>query len=135
MKRYLLDTNAAGDCIFRRRGVHERVAQARAAGAKFGLALPVVAELLAGIENSSSRDKNLAIVNRHLRLFRIWPLTMPSVRIYGRLVAETRSTGRTIGAMDLLIASIALSLKNCTVVSNDSDMRPVPRLIVEDWIS
>jgi tRNA(fMet)-specific endonuclease VapC len=129
----LLDTNAAGDCIFRRKGVDDRVRQAKARGAKIGIAMPVVAELLSGIENSASRDKNLDIVNRHLSLFRIWPLTLEAVRDYGRLFAETRRAGRPMQTMDLLIASIALSLGSCTVVSNDSDMRAVPGLTVEDW--
>lgn len=133
MNRYLLDTNAAGDCIFRRKGVDDRVRQAKARGAKIGIAMPVLAELLGGIEYSGSRDKNLDIVNRHLHLFRIWPLTEESARVYGRLFAETRRTGRTMQTMDLLIASIALSLGRCTVVSNDSDMRAVPGLTVEDW--
>jgi tRNA(fMet)-specific endonuclease VapC len=133
VNRYLLDTNAAGDCIFRRKGMHDRVRQAKAAGAKIGIALPVLAELLGGIEYSKSRDKNLDIVNRHLHLFRIWPLTVEAARIYGRLFAETRRSGRTMQTMDLLIASIALSMGSCTVVSNDSDMQAVPELTVEDW--
>ena len=135
MRRYLLDTNAAGDCIFRRKGMHDRVRQAKASGARIGIALPVLAELLGGIEYSSSRDKNLDIVNRHLHLFRIWPFTMEAARVYGRLFAETRRAGRTIQGIDLLIASIALSLGSCTVVSSDSDMRAVPGLAVEDWVS
>ena len=135
MKRYLLDTNAAGDCVFRRKGMHDRVRQAKARGAMIGVAMPVVAELLGGVENSASRDKNLDIVNRHLHLFRIWPLTIEAARVYARLFAETRRAGRTMQTMDLLIASIALSLGSCTVVSSDSDMRAVPGLSVEDWSS
>jgi predicted nucleic acid-binding protein len=79
MRRYLLDTGSAADCIERRRGVHERVKQARAAGGKIGIGMPVLAELLAGIEYSASRERNLDIVNRNLRLFRLWPsrLTLP----------------------------------------------------------
>jgi tRNA(fMet)-specific endonuclease VapC len=63
MRRYLLDTNAAADCIFRRRGVAERVKRARLDGAKIGIGLPVLAELLGGVEFSASRESNLAIVN------------------------------------------------------------------------
>jgi tRNA(fMet)-specific endonuclease VapC len=107
--------------------------EARANGAKIGIGMPVVAELLGGIEFSSSRDKNLDIVNRHLHLFRIWPFTMEAARAYARLFAQTRQLGRTVGAMDLLIASIALSLGNCIVVSTDSDMHAVPGLVVENW--
>ena len=113
--------------------MHERVRQARATGAIIGIGVPVLAELLGGIEYSQSRDKNLDIVNRHLHLFRIWPLTMEAARAYARLFAETRRAGRPMQTMDLLIASIALSLGSCTVVSNDSDMRDIPGLTVEDW--
>jgi len=36
-------------------------------------------------------------------------------------------------AMDLLIAAIALSLGNCTVVSADGDFDAVPGLRRENW--
>lgn len=133
MKRFLLDTNAAADCIFRRRGVDERAKLARKDGAKIGIALPVMAELLGGIEFSASREKNLDIVNRNLRLFRLWPFTPQAARIYARLFAELRRSGRTVAAMDLMIASTALALGNCTVVSSDSDLLAVPGLDVENW--
>jgi tRNA(fMet)-specific endonuclease VapC len=35
--------------------------------------------------------------------------------------------------MDMLIAAIALSLGNTTVVSSDSDLTAVPGLKVENW--
>lgn len=41
MRRCLLDTGSAADCIFRRRGVDERVKQARRAGDKIGIGIPV----------------------------------------------------------------------------------------------
>src|SRR5262249_19309626 len=69
MRRYLLDTNSAADCIFRRRGLWDKVKEARLAGGKIGIGIPVLAELLGGVEYSASRDKNLATVNRSLHLF------------------------------------------------------------------
>src|ERR1051325_10929443 len=132
MKRYLLDTNSTANCIFRRKDMHDRVKQARASGAKIGIGIPVLAELLGGVEYSASREKNLDIVNRHLRLFRLWPFTTEAARVYGRLFAESRRTGRTMQTMDLLIAAIALSLGNCTVVSSDSDLTAVAGLSVEN---
>ena len=80
MRRYLLDTNAAADCIFRRRDVHERVKQARAAGHKIGIGIPVLGEILAGVESSASRARNLEIVERNVRLFRLWPYTAEAAR-------------------------------------------------------
>jgi tRNA(fMet)-specific endonuclease VapC len=35
--------------------------------------------------------------------------------------------------VDLMVAAIALSLGNCTVVSKDSDLFAVPGLDVENW--
>ncbi len=132
MKRYLLDANTATDCIFRRKGVAERVKQARAAGHKIGIVTPVLAELLAGVEYSATREENLEIVNRNLNLFRLWPFTPEAAREYGRLYAELRRKGRTMQAMDLMIAAIALTRGNCTVVIADSDFAAIPGLTVEN---
>jgi tRNA(fMet)-specific endonuclease VapC len=135
MRRYLLDTGSAADCIFRRHGVDERVKEARRAGGRIGVAIPVVAELLAGVEYSQSRDRNLEIVNRNLNLFRVWPFTLDAAREYGRLFAYLRRTGRPMQAIDIMIAATAFSLGNCTVVSSDSDLQAIPGLPVDDWRS
>ena len=97
--------------------------------------MPVMAELLGGAEASATRDRNLEIVNRHLKLFRLWPFTAEAARVYARLFAELRRTGRIVATMDLLIGSIALTLGDCTVVSGDSDMHSIPGLRVENWSS
>jgi tRNA(fMet)-specific endonuclease VapC len=133
MMRYLLDTNAAADCIFRRKGMPERVKEARAAGHKIGIAIPVLAELLAGIEYSASRDKNLEILNRTVGLFRLWPFTAEAAREYGRLWADLRRKGRPMQVVDIMVAAIALAMGNCTVVTADSDLSAVPGLPVENW--
>jgi tRNA(fMet)-specific endonuclease VapC len=133
MTRYLLDTNSASDCIFRRRGVHEKVKQARQAGGKIGICIPVLAEIWAGIEYSATREKNLDIVNRNLRLFRLWPLSAEAAAEYGRVFAELRRAGRPMQVVDMMIAAIARTLGNCTVVSSDSDLSAVPGLKVENW--
>jgi len=133
-RRYLLDTNAAADCIFGRRGMLERVNFFRRGGAKIGIGIPVLAELLAGIEFSKSRDKNLKIVSRKLNLFRIWPFTPSAARTYGQIFATLRqSGGRLIQTNDIMIAAIAINLGKCTVVSHDSDFAVVHGLTIEDW--
>jgi tRNA(fMet)-specific endonuclease VapC len=133
MRRYLLDTNATADCIFRRRDVHARAKQARAAGHKIGIGIPVLGEIMAGIECSASRARNLEIVERNLALFRLWPYTPEAAREYGRLFAELRRIGRPMQAIDMQIAAIALSLGNCTIVTIDTDLSAVPGLSVECW--
>ena len=133
MSRYLLDTNAVSDYIFRRRGVYEKARQVRLTGAKLGTCSPVIAELLSGIEYSSTRDSNLVIVNRTIGTFRLWPFEMDEAKEYARLYAIMRKAGTTIGAVDLMVAATARSLGNCTVVSSDSDLKRVPGLSVENW--
>lgn len=133
MIRYLLDTNALADAIFRRRGVHLKVEEARVRGARIGTCSPVVAELLGGIEYSSSRESNLVIVKRRLSTLRIWPFELDQAKEYALLYAALRKSGITIGHIDLMVAATALTVGNCTVISADSDLKKVPGLSVENW--
>lgn len=134
MKTYLLDTNAAADCIFDRRGMRERVREARNRGSRIGIGIPVLAELLAGVEQSKSRDRSLSIVERNLHLFRVWPFDQEAARTYARLAGYLKQVGRPIPVMDVMIAAIALNLKNCTVVTRDSDFAAIPGLSIENWV-
>jgi tRNA(fMet)-specific endonuclease VapC len=133
VKRYLLDTGAASDTVFRRLSVNDRVKEAKAAGHRIGIGLPVLDKLYAGVEYSKTRDRNFEILRRNLRLFTLWPFPPEAAQVYGRLYAELRRKGRTIQQVDLQIAAIALYLGNCTVVSKDSDLSAVPGLSVENW--
>jgi predicted nucleic acid-binding protein len=67
MTRYLLDTNAVGDFLNHRYAVPARVRSARTRGSIIGTCEPVVAELFFGVENSATRDENLARLKRGLR--------------------------------------------------------------------
>lgn len=135
MTRYLLDTNAAADCIFRRHGVDERVKNARRNGNIIGIGMPVLAELLAGVEVSASRDKNLEVVKRHLKLFRLWPFSDDAAAEYARLFGELRRQGRPMQTMDIMIAAIVRVLPDCTLVSADGDFSAISGLKVENWKS
>ena len=133
MRKYLLDSNAFADCIFHRRGVDQRVKQSRRQGHIIGTALPVVAEILGGIEFSQTRERNLLILNRKLSLFRLWPFTLDVAREYGRLFAELRRIGRPMQVIDRMIAATARTFSDSIVVTTDTDLSAVPGLKVEDW--
>jgi tRNA(fMet)-specific endonuclease VapC len=132
MSRYLLDTNAVGDFLNQRHGIPARVKEARTRGSVIGTCEPVVAELFFGVENSSTREENLARLNRGLRRIKCWPLTRRASAEYGRLAVALKRKGRVIGQIDILIASIAISFGDCIVVSNDKDMLVIPGLVVEN---
>jgi tRNA(fMet)-specific endonuclease VapC len=135
MTRFLLDTNAASDYINRRHGVFERARAEVSQGNPIGIGIPVLAELVAGIEHSRSRDRNMKSLKVALGSLKLWPFDAPAAFEYGRLYAELARLGRPIGVVDLMIASIAKTLGACTVVSVDSDLSAVPGLTVEDWRS
>ena len=133
MRRFLLDTGIAGDYIARRRGVYERAREAVARGDRVGIGVPVLAELWYGVENSDTRDRNAERLRRVLPDLVVWPFTERAAEEFGRLAAALRRAGRTMGRIDIMIAAIAVSLGNTTVVSADSDLAAVPGLTVENW--
>ncbi len=133
MTRFLLDTNAMGDFIDHRRGVDARVRAARTRGAVIGTCLPVAAELFFGAEFSASRDINRPRVVRALSRIKCWPFDRRAVEEYGRIAAQLRRLGRPMQQIDMMVAAVALSLGNCTVVTDDTDLSAVPGLSVESW--
>ncbi len=132
--RYLLDTGPAFDFLFRRKGVDLRVEEARRRGAKIGICVPVLGEIVAGLEASDSREASWDIARRKLGKLICWPFELAAAYEYGRIFAELKRRGRIIQQVDMQIAAIALTLGNCTVVSADSDLTAVPGLTVENWV-
>ncbi len=95
MTRFLLDTNAASDYINRRHGVFERAKTEIANGNPIGIAAPVLAELVAGIEHGRNRDRNMKSLKSALGSLKLWPFDMPAAFEYGRLYGELASPGPT----------------------------------------
>jgi tRNA(fMet)-specific endonuclease VapC len=135
MRRFLLDTGIASDYINRRRGVQDRAKEEVSRGNRIGIGMPVLAELLFGIELSVTRDENLKRFHRALPTLTVWPFDEEAAAAYGRIAAQLRRSGRAMQVADIQIAAIALSLGNTTVVSADSDLAAVPGLTVENWVS
>jgi tRNA(fMet)-specific endonuclease VapC len=133
MRRYVLDTGIAGRFIDRREGVYERAQAEWARGNWVGITLTILGELAYRVEGGPNRDRNLQRLRRALDSWRLWPITEAAAFEYGRIAAELRRLGRPIGQNDMMIAAVALSLGNTTVVSADSDLTSVPGLSVENW--
>lgn len=133
--RFLLDTGPAFDFLFRRKGIPLRIEDARRNGGKVGIGMPVLGEIVAGLEASNSRAASWDIARRSLGHLVCWPFDKAAAYEYGRIFAELKRHGRIIQQVDMQIAAIALSLGNCTVVSTDSDLAAVPGLAVENWAS
>jgi tRNA(fMet)-specific endonuclease VapC len=133
MTRFLLDSGIASDYINRRSGVYERARVEVARGNPVGIGIPVLAELASGIERSQTRDRNMQRLKAALPALRLWPFDLAAAFEYGRIHAELVRLGRPMQVVDMMIAAIAFTLGNCTVVSADSDLTAVPGLTVENW--
>jgi tRNA(fMet)-specific endonuclease VapC len=135
MTRFLLDSNAASDYINRRYHVFDRARVEVSQGNPVGIAMPVLAELAAGIERTSHRDRNMQALHAAMGALKLWPFDEAAAYEYGRLYAELVSQGRPIGAIDIMIAAVARTLGSCVVVSTGSDFLSVPGLSVQNWRS
>lgn len=135
MRRYLLDTGVASDYLNRRHGICERARTELTCGNRVGICIPVLAELWYGVEYSTSRDRNVNSLRRGLSDLVIWPFERDAAEAYGRLYAELRRSGRAMQVPDVMSAAIALTLGRTTVVTDDRDLRAVPGLDVESWVT
>lgn len=133
MRKFLLDTGIASDCVNRRLNVESRVQEAARRGDRVGIGTPVLGELLAGIQNSNDPDRHRNTLWRCLARIKLWVFDKSAAEVYGKLCADLKKSGRPLPQIDIQIAAIALSLGNCTVVTKDSDFAAIPQLDVEDW--
>ena len=106
---------------------------ARRGGFRVGTCEPIVAEILAGLEMSSTRDANLDQFRRTLHEITCWPLNRAASHAFGKIAAELRRIGHPMQTIDMMLAAIAMSLGDCTVVTCDSDLFAVPGLSVVNW--
>jgi predicted nucleic acid-binding protein len=133
MRRFLLDTNSAGDYVSRRHETWEKARQAEARGDRVGICVPVLGELWAGIELSKTKERNLPRLQRALSTSQLWPFESAAAREYGRIHAVLKSQGHKIPQIDMPIAAVAIVLGNFTVVTKDKHFSLIPGLKVENW--
>ena len=92
----------------------------------------VVAEIRYGLEKRPTATRLRALAESTLDTLEILPWTEACSWIYGRLRAELERHGKPLAAMDLLIASHALS-EGCVLVSSDQAFALVDELTLEAW--
>jgi tRNA(fMet)-specific endonuclease VapC len=130
---FLLDTGIAQDFIHDRFGVRKRALEERQRGHRLGICTPVLGELWAGVEGSTSRDRNERRLRHALARLVVWPFTDRAAAEFGRVFAELRRLGRPMQQIDIQVAAIAFSLGDTTVVTADGDLADVPGLSAVNW--
>ncbi len=135
MKKLLLDSGIVGAFMNRRGDVFDHLQTAVRDGHRIGTCIPVVAELVYGIENSASRERNLHILQRNLTALRIWPFDLAAAFFYGRLAADLKRRGRPMQVVDIMVAAIAMTLKDSVIITTDTDLEAIPGVKVERWLA
>jgi len=92
------------------------------------------AELIYGVEHSSSKKINRSIVNDFVNHLNIMEWDKFAAEHYGKIRAFLQANGDIIGAMDMMIAAHAVSLKMTLVTNNEKHFKRVPKLNVENWV-
>lgn len=132
--RYLLDTNNVIYTIKRRPPqVAEKFAERQAGElclSSFSLPL---SGLLFGVAKSQWPAKAQEAISAIGEALEIVAFDEAAAQAYGPLRAELERQGRSIGALDTLIAAHALALDATLVTHKMSEFSRVPGLRVEDW--
>jgi tRNA(fMet)-specific endonuclease VapC len=126
--RLMLDTNAVNAFL---KGLSPRL-DTSVREQRCSLSSIVVAEIRYGLEKLPPTSRLQALVENTLKTLEILPWSEACARVYGRLRADLDRNGKPLAAMDLLIASHALS-EGCALVTADQAFANVADLHLEAW--
>jgi tRNA(fMet)-specific endonuclease VapC len=128
---YLLDSNII---IYAQRGHANVLKRMRAAGQdRLVLSSLVVAELAYGVEKSQYKERNKSALQRLLSTFHIQDWGESAAWIYAAHYQRLRSSGTSIGILDLQIGCHALALNAVCVTNNTREFERIEGLKLENW--
>ncbi len=132
---YLLDTNA---CIALINGspvsVRKRLQKAATAGVQVFVSSVALFELWYGVAKSSRQEFNTKRVETFMAgPILLLPFDKEDARIAGSVRAALETSGKPIGAYDVLIAGQALKRPLTLVTANVSEFSRVKGLVWQDW--
>ena len=130
-----LDTNLVIAVMNRRpAGARDWLVNELDSGARIGVPMIVLFELIYGYEKSSQREKNKAALVAFLALgIEILAFERDDAEHAGDIRATLERAGHTIGPYDVLIAAQARARGATLVTANLREFERVPGLNVVDW--
>ncbi len=99
-----------------------------------GVSSITVAEMEYGVYKSQRVAQNRAALTQFLIPLEVLPFDEKATQTYGQNRAELEQRGIVIGAMDMLIASQAISLGFTLVTNNVRELSQIPNLTLENWV-
>ncbi len=134
MIRYLLDTNI---CIYLiKKHPPEVFARFQQIQLK-QLHIPTITlfELYYGIEKNNSQQRNSAALQNFIEPLTIVDFTLDAAKKAAKIRNQLHKKGTPIGAYDIQIAAIALSLNMTLLTNNTREFNRVKGLKLENWVS
>ena len=130
--RYLLDTNI---CIYIIKKKPESVIKKfeKLKVGSIAISTITLSELYFGVAKSSKPDENLIALQEFISPLEILDFTISDSVIYGKIRNSLEKKGLPIGAMELLIASIAKSNDLILVTNNVKEFSRIEDLKIENW--
>lgn len=131
--KYLLDTNI---CIYIIKKKPESVLKIfeKLKAGTVAVSSITLSELCYGVAKSSKPDKNMIALQEFITPLEILDFTSQDALVYGKVRNLLEKKGSPIGAMDLLIASIAKSQDLILVTNNTKEFSRITDLTIENWV-
>jgi len=129
---FMLDTNI---CIYLIKKKSSKIIEhlERQATGEVGISSITLAELFFGAFKSEHIQKNREALREFILPLEIADFDEKAAEAYGNIRANLEKTGTSIGSMDMLIGSHALSLGVVLVTNNVREFRRIKGLKVADW--
>ncbi len=131
--KYLLDTNI---CIYIIKKNPSKVIEKfrRLKPGSVAISSITVSELYYGVYKSSRQNENMIALQEFLQPLEVLDFCSEDALEYGKIRTQLEEKGKLVGAMDLLIASIAKRNNLILVTNNTKEFTRIPELICENWI-
>jgi len=131
--KYLLDTNI---CIYIIKKKPESVIKRfeKLKSGSVAISTITLSELYYGVSKSLKPDENMIALQEFISPLEVLDYTNVDALIYGKIRNLLEKKGSPIGAMDLLIASIAKSQDLILVTNNTKEFLRITDLKIENWV-
>lgn len=132
MKKYLLDTNI---CIYSLKNNNQNIVKNFILHEDDDIYISIftIAELLLGLEKGKFSKTQINNTKEFISKFEVVYFGVKEAEIYAKIRANLEKNGCSIGAMDTLIASVALANDLTIVTNNEKEFQRVPNLKIENW--
>jgi tRNA(fMet)-specific endonuclease VapC len=93
-----------------------------------------VAELEDGVKKSQKVQQNQQALNQFLLPLTIVDFDYLAAQTYGEIRTNLEKQGNPIGALDLLIAAVAIAHDLTLITNNTKEFDRIPNLKLENWL-